>query len=168
MGLIEQDAAQARVSLEDRRKKRPHAASHIREDAQAREVVALHHRLGHSRREARHSRVEDRTFLWAVRSVLPYASLVQLGEGRLAALDAVEQVGPSRPVVRLTDLHGPSAHRAGGVSPEVLRKRRHPEATVGLLSEHAYASQGAQKPVEGGSMRTRGLGQLIRALGPIL
>src|SRR5215217_4707338 len=89
------------------RKKSPVATANVGEGLEAPEVIGSKHRSGGPARKRRHRPVKNRALVGVGGAVRPHVSAMNVPEGILAGLNAVQQFGPGLPAVRATDKRNP-------------------------------------------------------------
>ena len=112
--------------------------------------------------------VEKGVFFGMGGAPLPDAlPLVQLREGGLARLDAVEQVRPHLPIRRPADVGRAVPQGFGRVGAQTGTHLREGEAALVILAKDPHGREGAQQPVERLRIDGEGGGQLGGAAGAI-
>ena len=98
-----------------------------------------------------------------VRTVCPYVGAVHMAESILSGADAVQQPGPSLPVVGTADESGPTGNRVGDVRAKRLAERRELEQpAIEFMQEEIHtAAYGVQQDVEAGRRKVVGVNEQV-------
>jgi hypothetical protein len=158
--LVEEQAAHTRVIGQQRREKGTGATAQVGHRGELPEVIRRQEGVRPEPRVGVLGAVEEGVFFGMGGAPLPDAlPLVQLWEGGLARLDAVEQVRPHLPIRRPADVGRVVSHRFGRVGAQAGTHLREGEAALVILVKDPHGREGTQQPVERRRIDGEGGGQ---------
>ena len=165
--LVEQDAAQVRVRLEQPGEERARPTADVDDLREAAEVVGVEQRPVDAAGDIGHRAIEHLSLLRVVRARLPDVDAVNVTERVLARAHAVQQVTPRLPDRRASDECSPAVQCVRGALLQQLGERRRGEASAVFLAEDPDARKRPQQPVQGSFVRSRRRGEVIDRSRPV-